>query len=236
MPNAPNPIAVAIDESELGAAQSLLRKLAGEIGWIKLGMEFFFAQGRSGYEQLARLGLPVFLDLKLHDIPNSVAAALNSLMRLEPRPGIVNVHASGGRAMMEAAADAVKGRAKLIAVTVLTSLEESDLADIGLDGRSSSADHALMMAKLAKSSGLDGVVCSPHDVAQIKGTLGKDFLAIVPGVRPEGSGTGDQKRVATPGAARKAGADLLVIGRPITRAKDPQTAARAIAKEVMDAG
>jgi orotidine-5'-phosphate decarboxylase len=236
MVNAPNPIAVAIDESELGAAQSLVQKLAGQVGWLKLGMEFFFAQGRSGYEQLARLGLPVFLDLKLHDIPNSVASALNSLLRLDPRPGIVNVHASGGRAMMEAAADAVAGRAKLIAVTVLTSLEENELADIGLDRSSNSAEHALALAKLAKSSGLDGVVCSPHDVAQIKRALGKDFLAVVPGLRPEGSGAGDQKRVATPGAARKAGADLLVIGRPITRAKDPQAAARAIAKEVMDAG
>jgi orotidine-5'-phosphate decarboxylase len=236
MLNAPNPIAVAIDESELSAAQSLVQKLAGQVGWLKLGMEFFFAQGRSGYEQLARLDLPVFLDLKLHDIPNSVASALNSLMRLDPRPGIVNVHASGGRAMMEAAADAVAGRAKLIAVTVLTSLEQNDLTEIGLDKRKRSADHALALAKLAKSAGLDGVVCSPHDVAQIKGALGTDFLAIVPGVRPEGSGAGDQKRVATPGAARKAGADLLVIGRPITRAEDPQAAARAIAREVMDAG
>jgi orotidine-5'-phosphate decarboxylase len=236
MINAPNPIAVAIDESELSAAHRLVQKLAGQVGWLKLGMEFFFAQGRSGYEQLARLGLPVFLDLKLHDIPNSVASGLNSLMRLDPRPGIVNVHASGGRAMMEAAADAVAGRAKLIAVTVLTSLEENDLTDIGFDKRKRSAEHALALAKLAKSAGLDGVVCSPHDVAQIKGALGKDFLAIVPGVRPEGTRAGDQKRVATPGAARKAGADLLVIGRPITRAEDPQAAARAIAREAMDAG
>jgi len=235
MTNAANPIAVAIDESDLGVAQCLVQKLAGEVGWLKLGMEFFFAQGRSGYERLARLGLPVFLDLKLHDIPNSVAGALNSLMRLDPAPGIVNVHASGGRAMMEAAADAVGGRAKLIAVTVLTSLEENDLAEIGF-GKRSSADHALGLAKLAKSAGLDGVVCSPHDVAQIKAALGRDFLAIVPGVRPEGSGAGDQKRMATPGTARKAGADLLVIGRPITRAKDPRAAARAIAKDVMDAG
>jgi orotidine-5'-phosphate decarboxylase len=235
MINVPNPIAVAIDESELGAAQELVQTLAGEIGWLKLGMEFFFAQGREGYDRLARLGLPVFLDLKLHDIPNSVASALDALMRLDPRPGIVNVHASGGRRMMEAAADAVSGRAKLIAVTVLTSLEENDLAEIGL-GRSSSADHALALAKLAKSSGLDGVVCSPHDVAQIKAVLGKDFLAVVPGVRPEGSLAGDQKRVATPSAARKAGADLLVIGRPITRAKDPRAAARAIMKEIVHAG
>ncbi len=132
MINASYPIAVAIDESELITAQELVQKLAGEVGWLKLGMEFFFAQGRAGYEHLARLGLPVFLDLKLHDIPNSVASALDALMRLDPRPGIVNVHASGGRRMMEAAADAVSGRAKLIAVTVLTSLEEKDLAEIGL--------------------------------------------------------------------------------------------------------
>jgi orotidine-5'-phosphate decarboxylase len=235
MINASYPIAVAIDESELITAQELVQKLAGEVGWLKLGMEFFFAQGRAGYEHLARLGLPVFLDLKLHDIPNSVASALDALMRLDPRPGIVNVHASGGRRMMEAAADAVSGRAKLIAVTVLTSLEEEDFAEIGL-GRIGSADHALALAKLAKSAGLDGVVCSPHDVAQIKAALGKDFLAVVPGVRPEGSHAGDQKRVATPGAARKAGADLLVIGRPITRATDPRAAARMIMKEVVDAG
>jgi len=230
-----NPVAVAIDESELGAAQRLVQMLAGEVGWLKLGMEFFFAQGRLGYEQMARLGLPVFLDLKLHDIPNTVASALDALMRLDPRPGIVNVHASGGRRMMEAAANAVSGRAKLIAVTVLTSIEESDLAEIGL-GRSSSADHALSLAKLAQRAGLDGVVCSPHDVAHIKAILGKDFLTVVPGVRPEGSDAGDQKRVATPGAARKMGADLLVIGRPITRAKDPRAAARAIMKEIVDAG
>jgi orotidine-5'-phosphate decarboxylase len=235
MINVPNPIAVAIDESELGAARRLAQMLTGEVGWLKLGMEFFFAQGRAGYEQLARLGFPIFLDLKLHDIPNSVASALDALMHLDPRPGIVNVHASGGRRMMEAAAGAVSGRAKLIAVTVLTSIEENDLAEIGL-GRDNSADHALRLAKLAKNAGLDGVVCSPHDVAQIKAVLGMDFLAVVPGVRPEGSHNGDQKRVATPSAARKAGADLLVIGRPITRVKDPRAAARAIMKEVVDAG
>jgi orotidine-5'-phosphate decarboxylase len=231
-----NPIAVAIDTSDLGEAERLAAALKNQVGCLKLGMEFFYASGRAGYERLARHGLPIFLDLKLHDIPATVDQAINSLMTLAPRPSLVNVHASGGRAMLEAAAAAVSGRAKLIAVTVLTSLAERDLEEIGFDASIKGSDHCVALARLAKGSGADGVVCSPLDVGRIKQELGKDFLAVVPGVRPKGSAAGDQKRVATPCEAMKAGADLLVIGRPITQAPDPAAAAQAIAGELIDAG
>lgn len=228
-----NPVAVAIDKSDLGEAERLAEAVKGYVGCLKLGMEFFYSHGRAGYERLARQGLPIFLDLKLHDIPTTVARALSSLMTLEPRPALVNVHASGGRAMLEAAAAAVSGRTKLIAVTVLTSLGESDLEEMGFDR---SIDYARALARLAKRAGADGVVCSPLEVALIKQELGEDFLAVVPGVRPEGSEPGGQKRFASPRQALKAGADLLVVGRPITQAPDPQAAARAIAGELMNAG
>jgi orotidine-5'-phosphate decarboxylase len=231
-----NPIAVAIDTSDLDEAERLAEALKGQVGCLKLGLEFFYACGRIGYERLARCGLPIFLDLKLHDIPTTVSQALSAVMTLNPCPPLVNVHASGGRAMLEAAATAVAGRAKLIAVTVLTSLADRDLKDIGFDGTINSADHSLALARFAKRSGADGVVCSPLEVNMIKQELGKDFLAVVPGIRPKGSTTGDQKRFATPREAMRAGADLLVIGRPITQAPDPQAAARAIAAELIDAG
>ncbi|HYN00238.1 MAG TPA: orotidine-5'-phosphate decarboxylase [Aestuariivirgaceae bacterium] len=231
-----NPIAVAIDTSDLDEAERLAGALKGHVGCLKLGLEFFYARGRAGYERLARHGLPIFLDLKLHDIPTTVSQALDAVMTLHPPPSLVNVHASGGRAMLEAAATAISGRAKLIAVTVLTSLGDHDLKEIGFSGTIKSTDHSLELARLAKRSRADGVVCSPLEVNMIKQELGKDFLAVVPGIRPKGSTTGDQKRFATPREAMKAGADLLVIGRPITQAPDPQAAARAIAGELADAG
>jgi orotidine-5'-phosphate decarboxylase len=227
-----NPIVVAIDTSNLGDAEILAAAVKSEVGCLKLGMELFYAQGRAGYERLARFGLPIFLDLKLHDIPTTVAQALNSLMALDPPPALVNVHAGGGKAMIEAAAAAVAGRSKLIAVTVLTSLADSDLKELGFDKASA---HSMALARLAKSAGAAGVVCSPLETALIKGELGQEFLTVVPGVRPEGSRSGDQKRLATPKEALKAGADLLVIGRPITQAADPRAAARAIAEELIHA-
>jgi orotidine-5'-phosphate decarboxylase len=228
-----NPIAVAIDHSDIGQAEQLAEAVKSHVGCLKLGMEFFYAHGRAGYQRLARLGVPVFLDLKLHDIPTTVGRALKSLMTLEPSPKLINVHASGGRAMIEAAATAVAGRSKLIAVTVLTSLTASDLDEIGLvDGERA----ATSLARLAKNSGADGVVCSPLEVARIKAEFGASFLAVVPGVRPANAGADDQKRIATPREALKAGADLLVIGRPITQAENPARAAQQIADELIDAG
>jgi orotidine-5'-phosphate decarboxylase len=193
-------------------------------------MEQFYAQGRDGYALVAAEGVPVFLDLKLHDIPNTVAQGLASLLSLAPAPAIVNVHASGGPAMLEAAAKAVDGRAKLIAVTVLTSLSDHDIHAAGFDPEASTAVTVVKLARLAKSCGLDGVVCSPHDIVSIKQACGADFMTVVPGVRPAGADVQDQKRVATPEAARAAGADILVIGRPITQAEDPAAAASTIAQ------
>jgi orotidine-5'-phosphate decarboxylase len=225
---ATNPLCLAVDTPDLAGASDLVRRLRPHVGWVKLGMEFFYAHGRVGYALVAAEGVPVFLDLKLHDIPNTVAAAMASLMRLEPRPAIVNVHASGGLDMMRAAADAVAGRARLIAVTILTSLSDEDIWTAGFDHARDTATHARNLAELARKAGLDGVVCSPHDLAGIRHDLGRDFLTVVPGIRPADVSAQDQKRVATPNAAIAAGADILVIGRAITAAPDPVAAASDI--------
>jgi orotidine-5'-phosphate decarboxylase len=177
---------------------------------------------------VAAEGLPIFLDLKLHDIPNTVASAMKSLMKLNPRPAIVNVHATGGFDMMKAAADAVAGQSKLIAVTVLTSLSDDDIWAIGLETAKDTQAHARSLAELARRAGLDGVVCSPHDLTGIRHDLGRDFLTVVPGIRPADAAAQDQKRVATPADSIAAGADILVIGRAITGAQDPARAAQDI--------
>jgi len=223
-----NPICVALDMPDAERAGTLLRALKPHVGFAKIGMEFFYAQGQGGYEAIAREGIPIFLDLKLHDIPNTVAAGLKSLLALGPPPAILNVHASGGLDMMKAAAEAVDGRAKLIAVTILTSLADHDIWKAGFDHTHSVRSHARRLAELTNSAGLDGVVCSPHEVETIKHATDKNFLTVVPGIRPDESGTQDQKRVATPQAALQAGADILVIGRPITGAPDPAQAAQKI--------
>jgi len=225
-----NPICVALDTPDAAHAARLARTLRGKVGLVKVGMEQFYAQGRDGYAQVAAEGVPVFLDLKLHDIPNTVAQGLNSLLSLSPAPAIVNVHASGGPAMLEAAAKAVGGRAKLIAVTVLTSLSDADIHAAGFNPGAGTGATALKLARLSQQCGLDGVVCSPHDIEAIKAECGSAFLTVVPGVRPAGAEVQDQKRIATPEAALKAGADILVIGRPITQADDPAAAAAAIAQ------
>jgi orotidine-5'-phosphate decarboxylase len=230
-----NPICAALDTQDADRASALLRALKPHIGFAKIGMELFYAQGPCGYEAIAREGVPIFLDLKLHDIPNTVAAGVKSLLALAPPPAILNVHASGGLDMMKAAAEAVDGRAKLIAVTILTSLADQDIWKAGFDHTRSARTHARMLAELANMAGLDGVVCSPHEVETIKHATRKDFLTVVPGIRPEESGTQDQKRVATPQAAMEAGADILVIGRPITGAPDPAKAAQKI-RESLHAG
>jgi orotidine-5'-phosphate decarboxylase len=223
-----NPICVALDTPDLDRAQALARTLKPHVSCLKIGMEFFYAHGAKGYEAVAAEGLPVFLDLKLHDIPNTVAEGMRSLMRLQPSPAIINLHASGGMAMMQAAAEAVDGRARLIAVTILTSLANDDIWAAGFNAKRDTGAHAAALAKLAKAAGLDGVVCGSHDLAGIRAATGPGFLTVVPGIRPAEDASHDQKRIATPKAAMAAGADILVIGRAITGAADPASAAQKI--------
>ena len=219
-----NPIYVAIDTGDMDRAESLARAVGDSVGGLKLGMEFFMAQGPEGVRRMGAFGLPIFLDLKLHDIPNTVAGAMRSLCSLDL--AITNVHAGGGASMMRAARDAMRPETKVIAVTVLTSIDEADLESIGV--MTDSAAQVAQLAKLAKASGLDGIVCSGHEVAARHAAWpGGQF--IVPGLRPGGKAEGDQKRVMTPRDALDAGATVLVIGRPITGAPDPAQAARDIA-------
>ena len=225
-----NPVCVALDTPDPARARALLEDIAPHVGLAKVGMELFYAHGPEGYREVAAAGVPIFLDLKLHDIPNTVAGGMTSLMQLSPLPVIVTVHASGGAAMMSAAARAIGGGAtRIVAVTVLTSLSQDDIVEVGLDAAHSTREHAARLAGLAKASGLDGVVCSPDDLGDIRTACGSRFLTVVPGIRPAGSPLGDQKRIATPESARSAGADILVIGRPITAAPDPIAAAWGIA-------
>ena len=218
-----NPVYLALDLPQLDAGKALIEKVKGHIGGVKLGLEFFCAHGTHGVHEIAHLGLPVFLDLKLHDIPNTVAGAMQALHVLEP--AIMTVHASGGRAMMEDAKAAAGENTKVVAVTMLTSLDETDLARTGVAG--TPHDHVMRLAELAQASGLDGIVCSGQEVGSVHKQW-KDGFFVVPGLRPGGRATGDQKRVVTPRQARDDGASVLVIGRPISRAEDPLQAARDI--------
>jgi orotidine-5'-phosphate decarboxylase len=221
-----NPICVALDTPDVAKAKALARALKPHAGYMKIGMEFFYANGATGYDSVAAEGLPIFLDLKLHDIPNTVEQGLTSLMRLATPPAIVNVHAQGGLAMMQAARKAVPQTTKLIAVTILTSLSDEDCRQTGHDlGTAALAER---LAVLTHEAGLDGIVCSPHDLQAIRKRLPRSFFTIVPGIRPEGIGAQDQKRIATPKAAVDAGADILVIGRAITGAADPVAACQQI--------
>jgi len=222
-----NPVYLAVDLPRLDAAETLARQVAGHVGGLKLGMEFFYAHGHHGVLEMAKIGLPIFLDLKLHDIPNTVAAAMQAIHVLEP--AIVTVHAAGGRAMMEDAKAAAGEKTRVVAVTVLTSLDEDDLKDIGV--AAAPDEQALRLAELAHAAGLDGIVCSGHEVGMVHKQWREGFL-VVPGLRPKllnGNGhAADQKRVVTPREARDSGASVLVVGRPISRAEDPLAAARAI--------
>jgi len=219
-----NPVYLALDLPRLESAQALARKVAGHIGGIKLGLEFFCAHGHHGVLEMHKVGLPIFLDLKLHDIPNTVASAMQAIHLLEP--SIVTIHAAGGRAMMEDAKAAAGENCKVVAVTVLTSLDDNDLTAVGVE--SNAHDQALRLADLAHQAGLDGIVCSGHEVGAIRRQW-KDGYFVVPGLRPDsGKPHGDQKRTVTPREARDAGASVLVIGRPISRAEDPLAAAIAI--------
>ena len=218
-----NPVYLALDLPQLDPALELLRKVRAHVGGVKLGMEFFYAHGHHGVHEVAKLGLPIFLDLKLHDIPNTAAAAMQAIHVLEP--AIVTVHAGGGRAMMEDAKAAAGSDCKVVGVTVLTSLDDHDLGRTGVPG--GAHDQVLRLAALARDAGLDGVVCSGHEVAAVRAAW-KDGYLVVPGVRPGNGVAADQKRTVTPREARDAGASVLVIGRPISRAEDPAAAARAI--------
>ena len=218
-----SPIFVAIDTPDLERAKAIATRVRNHVGGIKLGLEFFCANGRHGVRDMAELQLPIFLDLKLHDIPNTVGKAIQALRPLEP--AVLTVHAAGGRAMMEDAKAAAPSGTKVVAVTVLTSLDGSDLSSIGL----AEDPHAQVerLTALAREAGLDGVVCSGNEVRAAR-KLWPDGFFVVPGVRPADSHAGDQKRVMTPRKALDAGASILVVGRPITQAQDPDKAARAI--------
>jgi orotidine-5'-phosphate decarboxylase len=221
-----NPIFCAVDRPDLEGTLALVRALAPQVGGIKLGLEFFAAQGPRGVEEVARFGLPVFLDLKLHDIPNTVAGAVSEVAKLGV--AMLTVHAAGGRAMLTAAAEAAASSATrplLLGVTVLTSLDGADLAETGV--AAAPDEQALRLARLAVSAGLDGLVCSPHEIAALRRALGPGPRIVVPGIRPALGGD-DQKRVMAPADALAAGADVLVIGRPITRAPVPAEAAAGI--------
>jgi orotidine-5'-phosphate decarboxylase len=218
-----SPIYVAIDTPDLERARAIATRVRNHVGGIKLGLEFFCANGRQGIRDMAELDLPIFLDLKFHDIPNTVAKAIQALRPLEP--AILTVHAAGGRAMMEDAKAAAPAGTKVVGVTVLTSLDASDLEATGLAGD----PHAQVerLTALAREAGLDGVVCSGSEVAMAKAMWPSGFF-VVPGVRPQDGRSGDQKRVVTPRQALDNGASILVVGRPITQAQDPDKAARAI--------
>ena len=226
-----SPVYVALDTPDIEYALNLAARVAPHAGGLKLGMEFLAANGPGGIRAFEKFGLPIFADTKFHDIPNTVAGAVRAMAGLSV--DIINVHASGGPAMLKAARDAARAvspKTRVIAVTVLTSLSDDDLAAVGqtLPAR----DQVLRLATLTRDCGLDGVVCSAHEIAPIRAALGQDFLLVVPGIRPAGSALGDQQRVMGPKEARDAGASILVIGRPITGASDPGEAARTIAESL----
>lgn len=214
---------VALDTPDIERAKAIATRVRHHVGGIKLGLEFFMANGRHGVMEMHELGLPIFLDLKLHDIPNTVGKAIQALRGLDP--AILTVHAAGGRAMMEDAKAAAPAGTKVVAVTMLTSLDTQDLASIGVGG--DPHEQVLRLTELAKSAGVDGIVCSGAEVRAAHRLWPKGFF-VVPGIRPADGATGDQKRVVTPRAAIDAGASIIVIGRPITQASDPDQAARTI--------
>jgi len=225
----------AVDTTDLDVAKSLSKRLEGRVGGLKLGMELFNSHGPEGVRKVVK-DHPLFLDLKMHDIPNTVAGGIKAVAPL--RPLLTTIHAAGGAAMMRAAmAAAITAgennggeRPKVVAITLLTSIDKDDLPQLGMKGPV--ADQVLRLADLAQQSGADGVVCSALEVKALRKRCGKDFLLVVPGVRPAWSTANDQKRIVTPAEAIVAGADYLVVGRPITQARDPVEAATRIAEEM----
>ncbi|MBL6939672.1 MAG: orotidine-5'-phosphate decarboxylase [Alphaproteobacteria bacterium] len=226
-----NPVFVALDTPDLDKALELGRSLKDYVGGLKIGLEFITAHGPEGVRAVVAIGLPVFADVKFHDIPNTVAAASRELARLGAT--IFNIHVSGGEVMMReavAGARAVDPRVMVVGVTVLTSIDNDILGAVGQRGPA--AEQVVRLARLAKHAGLDGVVCSAQEIAAIRSACGPDFLLVTPGIRPAGAALADQRRVMTPAEAQRAGSDIMVIGRPITGAADPVAAARAIAAEL----
>lgn len=228
-----SPVFCAVDTTDLAAARTLASRLAGKVGGLKLGLEFFCANGPAGIRAvIGDDAPPLFLDLKFHDIPNTVAGAVKGALPL--KPAYLTIHASGGPAMIAAAAKAAATadgvRPRILAVTVLTSLDDGDLAAVGQTGPV--AEQVKRLALHAKEAGADGIVCSPNEVAVLRPLVGPDFVLMVPGIRPAWAAANDQKRVMTPAEAIAAGADHLVIGRPITGAADPAEAAERINAEI----
>ena len=219
-----SPIFVAIDTPDLARATQIAGAVRDHAGGVKLGLEFFCAQGPDGVRRIADLGLPVFLDLKLHDIPNTVAKAVEAIVPL--KPAILTVHAAGGHEMLSAARRAAPPGTKVVAVTLLTSLDANDLNDLGI--QRSAADQVARFAWIARDAGVDGIVCSGDEVAAAHHAWPSGFF-VVPGLRPAGADIADQKRVVTPAKALGDGASVLVIGRPITGAPDPTRAIMDIA-------
>lgn len=224
-------IIVALDYPDAGATRAFVDRVDPASCRLKVGKELFVAAGPAFVEELVARGFAVFLDLKFHDIPNTVAQACKAAARLGV--WMMNVHAGGGPRMMQAAREALEGlpqRPRLIAVTVLTSMGEDELRAIGVEANA--RQQVMRLAALTRDSGLDGVVCSAQEAPLLRASLGRDFLLVTPGIRPAGSATGDQTRILTPGAAIAAGSDYLVIGRPITQAADPLAALEAISHEI----
>jgi len=223
-------LAVALDLPTEHEALKLVDRLGQTCQWFKVGMELYYAAGNSVVQRLRDRGFNVFLDLKLHDIPNTVAGAVRSATHAGA--SLLTIHATGGAAMMHAAAEAASapGSPRLLAVTVLTSMDANELAGIGI--AVSPAEQVLRLARLAQASGIDGFVCSPEEVAALRKQTGPNTLLVIPGIRPTGSAIGDQKRIATPAQAIAHGASMLVVGRPITRATNPAEAAHAILEEI----
>ena len=220
---------VALDLPERSQADALADALQSEVRWYKVGLELYSAEGPGLIRDYVGAGRNVFVDLKLHDIPATVARATARLAGLGA--GLLTVHSSGGKAMMSAASEAAaKGGLKILAVTALTSLDEDDLVSVGIG--MPMRELVVQRALLAADSGCAGVVASPHEAAALRAVLPPDFLIVTPGVRPEGAALGDQKRVMTPGQARAAGADMIVVGRPIRDAAHPLAAAQGIIAEL----
>jgi orotidine-5'-phosphate decarboxylase len=223
-------LAVALDFPSEHEAMKLVDRLGNTCQWFKVGMELYYAAGNSIVQQLRDRGFNVFLDLKLHDIPNTVAGAVRSVA--QAGASLLTIHASGGAAMMSAAAEAASapGSPRLLAVTVLTSIDANELTGIGI--AASPAEQVLRLARLAQASGIDGMVCSAEEVATLRKETGPNTLLVIPGIRPAGSAVEDQRRIATPAHAIAHGASMLVVGRPITRAANPAEAANAILEEI----
>lgn len=223
-------LAVALDVPDASTAFGMVDRLEGTCRWLKIGMELYYAAGNSLVEALRGRGFSIFLDLKLHDIPNTVAGAVRSATGAGAE--LLTVHASGGGAMLQAAAEAAQapGSPRLIAVTVLTSMDAAELASVGVSA--SPAEQALRLAHLAKRSGIGGMVCSAEEVNSLRHEIGPEALLVIPGIRPAGTSKGDQRRIASPYEAISRGASMLVVGRPITQASNPADAARAVLAEI----